>query len=137
MLKVKNIAVNYGENRALKDISLEVNKGEIIALIGSNGAGKSTTLKAISGIVKLANGQIEFKGQIINKLSPSQIVKAGISQCPEGRQLWPDMTVLENLEMGAFIRTDKVEIEKDMKEIMEIFPILDERRQPKYDPVQP
>lgn len=129
MLKVKNIAVNYGENRALKDISLEVNKGEIIALIGSNGAGKSTTLKAISGIVKLAYGQIEFKGKIINRLSPSQIVKAGISQCPEGRQLWPDMTVLENLEMGAFIRTDKVEIEKDMKEIMELFPILDERRQ--------
>lgn len=128
MLKVKNIAVNYSETIAIRDISLEVNKGEIISMIGSNGAGKTTTLKAISGIVKLSQGEIKFKGKILNKLLPHQIVKMGISQCPEGRQLWPEMTVLETMEMGAFLRTNKNDIEDDIKKIMRIFPVLSERK---------
>ncbi len=124
MLKVENIAVNYEETRALKDISLEIKEGEIVSIIGSNGAGKSTTLKAISGIVGLQSGNIEFKDKKINNLSPEEIVKAGISHCPEGRQLWPDMTVLENLEMGAFIRENSESIQKDIQETFDLFPIL-------------
>ncbi len=124
MLEVENIAVNYAETRALKDISLKVKEGEIVSIIGSNGAGKSTTLKAISGILNLKNGTIKYKGSKIDNLSPEKIVKAGISHCPEGRQLWPDMTVLENLEMGAFIRDDNESIQKDIQETFELFPIL-------------
>jgi branched-chain amino acid transport system ATP-binding protein len=128
VLKLKNVAVKYGENRALKDISIDVNEGEIVTIVGSNGAGKSTTLKAISGIVKVAAGRIEYEGRALNKLLPNEIVKAGISHCPEGRQLWPDLTVLETLEMGAYIRKDKQGIQKDIDETMDAFPILRERR---------
>ena len=128
MLKVKNIAANYDGTIAIRDISLEVNKGEIVSIIGSNGAGKTTTLKAISGIVRVSQGKIEFKGKTLNKFLPHQIVKMGISQCPEGRQLWPEMTVLETLEMGAFLRTNKINIEDDIKKIMRIFPVLSERK---------
>ena len=123
MLKVNNIAVNYSETRALKNISLEVNEGEIVSIIGSNGAGKSTTLKAVSGIVGLKNGEIILEDKNINGLSPEEIVKLGISHCPEGRQLWPGMTVLENLEMGAYIRNDD-SIKQDIKETFDLFPIL-------------
>jgi branched-chain amino acid transport system ATP-binding protein len=128
VLRLRNIAVKYGENIAIKNISIVVDEGEIVAVVGSNGAGKSTTLKAISGIVKLASGQIEFKGKMLNLLLPNQIVKAGISHCPENRQLWPDLTVLESLEMGAYIRRNKQDIQKDMDEIMEFFPILRDRK---------
>jgi len=128
MLKVKNIAANYDGTIAIRDISLEVNKGEIVSIIGSNGAGKTTTLKAISGIVRVSQGKIEFKGKTLNKFLPHQIVKMGISQCPEGRQLWPEMTVLETLEMGAFLRSDRISIEDDIEKIMSIFPVLSERK---------
>jgi len=128
LLEVSDIAVNYGENRALKSISVQVEQGEIVAMIGANGAGKSTTLKAISGIVKIARGEVLFKGKAINRWSPSQIVRAGVSHCPEGRQLWPDMTVTETLEMGGYIRKDKPAIRQDMEEVMTLFPILAERR---------
>lgn len=127
-MRIDGIAVSYGENIALKEVSLHVDKGEIVTIIGSNGAGKSTTLKAISGIVKLSRGRIEYKGKPINRLAPAQIVRAGISHCPEGRQLWPDMTVLENLEMGGYICKSRQDLEKLMQDIMDVFPILRERK---------
>jgi len=120
--------VHYGENPVLRNISLEINKGEIISIIGSNGAGKSTTLRSISGLLQFSSGEIEFEGQKLSRLTPSQIVRAGISHCPEGRQLWPDLTVMENLEMGAYIHSDKQAFKKDLEEVMSLFPILSQRK---------
>ncbi|OQY58702.1 MAG: branched-chain amino acid ABC transporter ATP-binding protein [Desulfobacteraceae bacterium 4572_88] len=128
MLKVKNIQTFYGNIQALKSVDMEVSQGDIITLIGANGAGKTTTLMSISGIVPPRSGEILFMGQPIHHLRPDQIVSLGISQVPEGRRIFPYLTVLENLDMGSFLRNDKEGIKKDMEYIFGLFPILSERR---------
>lgn len=128
MLKIDNIDVYYGAIHALKGISLEVNQGEIVTLIGANGAGKSTTLRTISGLLKPKNGSITFMGKNIAGVPAHQIVREGISQVPEGRRVFAEMTVMENLDLGAFIRKDKAGIQKDLKTVFELFPRLEERR---------
>jgi len=128
MLKLIDVETRYGSIRALKGISLNVGEGEIVALIGANGAGKTTTLMSISGIVPPTTGQILFNDQPIEKSDPDKIVAAGISQVPEGRRIFPGLTVKENLAMGAFLRTDRREIRKDIEYIFELFPILNKRR---------
>jgi branched-chain amino acid transport system ATP-binding protein len=128
MLEVKNIKSYYGNIQALKGVSIEISEGEIITLIGANGAGKTTTLMSISGIVPPRSGEILFLGKPIQDLLPNQIVALGICQVPEGRRIFPYLTVTENLDMGAFLRNDTAEIKKDMAYIFELFPILAERR---------
>ena len=127
MLKINDMNVYYGAIHALKGISLEINEGEIVTLIGANGAGKSTTLRTISGLLKPKTGTIEFEGKNIAGMPAQNIVKAGISQVPEGRRVFAEMTVMENLELGAFIRKDKAGITKDLKMVFERFPRLEER----------
>jgi len=128
MLKLRNVQSFYGNIQALKDISLDVEEGEIITLIGANGAGKSTTLMTLCGIVPARHGQIIFEGQDITAMAPEKIMALGISQVPEGRRIFPYLTVTENLDMGTFLRKDKKEIKRDMDHIFELFPILAERR---------
>lgn len=128
MLELKNIDVFYGNIHALKNICLKVNQGEIVTLVGANGAGKSTTLKTISGLLKPKRGEILFNGGSINELNASDIVKLGISHVPEGRRIFANMTVMENLEMGAFIRDDSKNIEEDYEKVFSLFPRLNERR---------
>ncbi len=128
MLKLSDVNTYYGNIQALKGIDLEVGEEEIICLIGANGAGKTTTLMSISGIVPPRLGEIYFMGQPIHNSSPDAIVAMGISQVPEGRRIFPFLTVMENLDMGAFLRTDKTEIKKDLEYIYELFPVLAERR---------
>lgn len=128
LLKINDINVYYGAIHAIKGISLEVNEGEIVTLIGANGAGKSTTLRTISGLLKPKTGSIEFEGKNIAGVAAQNIVKAGISQVPEGRRVFAEMTVMENLELGAFIRKDKDGIAKDLKMVFERFPRLEERK---------
>ena len=128
MLELKNLQTFYGNIQALKDVSIEISEGEIITLIGANGAGKTTTLMSICGIVPPRSGDILFMGKPIHDLSPNQIVALGISQVPEGRRIFPYLTVMENLDMGAFLRADKDGIKQDMEYIFELFPILAERR---------
>lgn len=127
MLKINDMNVYYGAIHALKGISLEINEGEIVTLIGANGAGKSTTLRTISELLKPKTGTIEFEGKNIAGMPAQNIVKAGISQVPEGRRVFAEMTVMENLELGAFIRKDKDGIAKDLKMVFERFPRLEER----------
>ncbi len=128
MLKVNDINVFYGNIQALKGVSLEVNEGEIVTLIGANGAGKSTLLKTLSGLLKPKQGTIEYLGNSIAGKAAQSIVKAGISQVPEGRRVFANMTVEENLELGAYLRNDRAGIAKDKERIFGIFPILLERR---------
>ncbi|MCG6944840.1 MAG: ABC transporter ATP-binding protein [Deltaproteobacteria bacterium] len=128
MLELKNLRTFYGGIQALRDVSMEVSEGEIITLIGANGAGKTTTLMSICGIVPPRSGDILFMGRPIHDLSPNEIVSLGISQVPEGRRIFPYLTVMENLDMGAFLRADKDGIKQDMEYIFELFPILAERR---------
>ena len=128
MLKVNDLSVHYGVIQAVRGISLEVNEGEIVTLICANGAGKTTALRTISGLVKPSSGTIEFEGKPIQKVSPQKIVTHGISQVPEGRHVFPGLTVQENLEMGAFLRKDNEGIKKSFSEIYERFPILKERK---------
>ena len=128
MLKVNEIDVYYGAIHALKKMSLDVEQGTIVTLIGANGAGKTTTLKTISGILRPKSGTITYKDKDITKVAPEKIVSLGISQVPEGRRIFPTMTVLENLEMGAYLRKDKKEIVKDMENVFTRFPRLMERR---------
>lgn len=128
LLEVNNLEVNYGMIKALKGISFEVNEGEIIALIGANGAGKTTTLHTISGILPIAGGNIILNDTDITKMPAHKIVRMGISQVPEGRRVFSQLSVLENLKMGAFIRSDKAEIEEDLQNIYKRFPRLEERR---------
>lgn len=128
MLEIKNINVHFGVIHALKGISLSVNKGEIVTLIGANGAGKTTTLRTISGLKKPTDGNILLDGKDITLSSAQDRVKMGISQSPEGRRVFSTMTVLENLELGAFLRKDKKEIIKDLKKVYEHFPILADRK---------
>ena len=128
MLKIDNIDVYYGAIHALKGISLEVKEGEIVTLIGANGAGKSTTLRTISGLLKPKTGSITFLGQNIEGVRAHEIVKKGISQVPEGRRVFAEMTVMENLDLGAFVRKDKAGIQQDLKHVFELFPRLEERK---------
>ena len=126
MLKIENVVAGYGHITALKSINLEVPQGSIVSLIGANGAGKSTTMRSIMGLVKPTEGRITFEGKDITSMKTHDIVKAGISLVPEGRQILQDMSVYENLEMGAYIRKD-AEINDDIKKVFKRFPILDER----------
>ncbi|MER1954578.1 ABC transporter ATP-binding protein [Desemzia incerta] len=128
MLTVNNLAVHYGVIEAIREVSFEVKEGEIVSLIGANGAGKSTILKAVSGLIRPSKGEIVYEGAPITTATPKQIVEKGISQVPEGRHIFSGMTVLENLEMGAFLRKDKNEIEKDLQLVFDRFPILKERK---------
>lgn len=128
MLVIDNINVYYGAIHALKGISVEVKEGEIVTLIGANGAGKSTTLRTISGLLKPKEGSITFEGKSISGMAAPEIVKQGISQVPEGRRIFANMTVQENLELGAYIRKDKKKIAMDMKQVYERFPRLLERK---------
>ncbi|MEX3624365.1 ABC transporter ATP-binding protein [Viridibacillus arvi] len=128
MLKVNDINVFYGNIQALKGVSLEVNEGEIVTLIGANGAGKSTLLKTLSGLLKPKQGTIEYLGSSIAGKQAQSIVKAGISHVPEGRRVFANMTVEENLELGAYLRKDKGGIAKDLQRVFELFPRLLERR---------
>lgn len=128
MLEVSNLTVTYGKIRAVKDISFTVDQGKIVALIGSNGAGKTTTLRTISGLIRPASGQILFKGKRIEKTPAHKIVGLGLAHSPEGRRIFADMTVQENLQLGAFGRKDKAAIAEDMRHVYGLFPILHERR---------
>lgn len=127
MLKVENLVVSYGGIEALKGISLEVPKGQIVTLIGANGAGKSTLLRSIVGLVKPESGQIVYNGDNITGLNSQQIVKKGLTLVPEGRRIFPNLTVLENLQIGAYMRSDKEGIQKDIDWVYEMFPRLQER----------
>ncbi|ADI25582.1 ABC transporter ATP-binding protein [Geobacillus sp. C56-T3] len=128
MLKVHGIDVFYGNIHALKGVSLEVNKGEIVTLIGANGAGKTTLLKTISGLLRPKNGDIVYEGASIAGKAAQTIVKQGISHVPEGRRVFANMTVEENLELGAFLRKDKEGIQQDFAKVFQLFPRLEERR---------
>ena len=129
MLEVRNIQTYYGNIQALKNVSLTINEGEIVTLIGANGAGKSTTLMSICGVTPPRHGEIVFRGQPIQNLSAEKIVSLGICQVPEGRHIFPQMSVLENLEMGAYMRNDKAAIKSDIDYVFDRFPILEQRRQ--------
>ena len=128
MLKLENVQTFYGNIQALKDVSIEISEGEIITLIGANGAGKTTTLMAVCGIVPPRSGEIFFMGEPITNMEPDKIVSLGICQVPEGRRIFPYLSVTENLDMGAFLRNDRAEVKKDMEYVFDLFPILAERR---------
>ncbi len=128
MLKLIDVQTYYGKIQALRDINIEIHPGEIITLIGANGAGKSTTLMTTCGIVPPSSGDILFNGQSIAHMNPNKIVAMGISQVPEGRHIFPYLSVKENLDMGAFLRKDTGQIRKDMEHVFEMFPILAERQ---------
>ncbi|MBI1775830.1 MAG: ABC transporter ATP-binding protein [Proteobacteria bacterium] len=127
MLELLDVHTSYGNIRALKGISLKVDRGEIVTLIGSNGAGKTTTLKTIIGTLKPLKGSVGFEGKRIEGLATDKVVRMGIAQSPEGRRIFPRMTVLENLELGAFVREDKQNVAADMERVFELFPRLKER----------
>jgi branched-chain amino acid transport system ATP-binding protein len=131
VLRVEDVHTFYGSIEALKGISLDVREGEIVTLIGANGAGKSTTLRSINGLNHPRKGKIFFQGTDVTSMPPHQIVKRGISQSPEGRKLFPRMSVIENLEMGAFQRTDRPGIKEDMDRVFSLFPRLAERKSQK------
>jgi branched-chain amino acid transport system ATP-binding protein len=127
ILSLRNVQVAYGKAQALHDVSLEIGEGEVVALIGANGAGKTTTLRAISGLLKPSFGDIEFEGKPIAGKSPDAMVRAGIAQCPEERHVWPEMTVAENLELGAFLCRDRHEVDRRVGMVVHRFPRLRER----------
>ena len=127
MLRIRDLHTHYGQVHALKGISLDVQQGEIVALIGNNGAGKSTLLKTVSGLIRPTSGSSEFLGRRIDGVPSEEIVRLGISQAPEGRRLFPRSSVLENLEMGAYVRKDRKAIRRDIEKLMDRFPILRER----------
>lgn len=129
MLKLEEVTVRYGATTGVNRISLEVNEGELVTLIGANGAGKSTTLRAINGLEPLAHGKIYMDGHLISGASPAQIIDRGISHCPEGRRVFPQLTVRENMEMGAYRRIDKQRVRDDMERMFDKFPRLRERVQ--------
>lgn len=128
MLEVKNLSVHYGMIQAVRNVNFKVNEGEIVSLIGANGAGKSTILKTLSGLIHPSEGEIIYLGENIASTSAKKIVEKGLVQVPEGRHVFPGLTVKENLELGAFLRKDKEEIQKDMEAVFERFPILKERK---------
>lgn len=128
MLEVKNLSVHYGMIQAVRNVDFKVNEGEIVSLIGANGAGKSTILKTLSGLIHPSEGEIVYLGENIASTSAKKIVEKGLVQVPEGRHVFPGLTVKENLELGVFLRKDKEEIQKDMEAVFERFPILKERK---------
>jgi branched-chain amino acid transport system ATP-binding protein len=127
ILSIKNVSLYYGKAMALNDVSLEIAEGSVVTMIGANGAGKSTVLRALSGLAPISSGEIWFSGKRIDGISPTQIVKLGIVHVPEGRRLFPALSVMQNLELGASLRKDKLGIKKDLDEIFEHFPRLLER----------
>ena len=129
MLKLSGVSAAYGPVVALHDVSLEVGEGQIITILGANGAGKSSTLRVISGLVRPTGGSVEFLGERIDRHSPEALVSLGISHVPEGRELFADLTVLENLRLGAYVRRDNDDIKRDLDRMYERFPVLAERRQ--------
>jgi branched-chain amino acid transport system ATP-binding protein len=129
LLELDNVKTYYGNIRALKGISIEVDEGEIVCLIGGNGAGKSTTLMTISGVLTPVEGNVHYQGQSIVSVRPDDIVNMGICQVPEGRMIFPLLTVMENLDLGAYLRKDKDGIKEDLKRVFEYFPVLGDRRQ--------
>ncbi|MCW2972423.1 MAG: transporter ATP-binding protein [Thermoleophilia bacterium] len=129
MLRLEGIEAWYGSIQALKGVDLEVHEGEIVSLIGSNGAGKTTTMKTIHGLMRPKAGRMDFLGQDATRLSTQELVRLGMAQSPEGRRVFPKMTVLENLEMGAFQRTDTTDIARDIEHVYELFPRLRERKE--------
>ena len=131
LLDVQDIHTFYGNIEALKGVSLEVNEGEIVTLIGSNGAGKSTTLRSISGLTPARAGEIRFQGRPIHAMPPQEIVQQGIAQSPEGRRCFPRMSVRENLELGAYLRRDHAGIREDLERVFDLFPRLQEREKQK------
>lgn len=128
MLEVSNLDVFYGKSQALRDISLRVNEGEILALVGANGAGKTTLLNTISGLLRPASGHVEFLGKRIDRLAPHKTMRLGICQIPEGRKLFSDMTVGENLEMGAYTSEARKRRKETLEQVYQLFPVLKERR---------
>jgi branched-chain amino acid transport system ATP-binding protein len=128
MLEVRSLECRYGKVNVLKGVSLEVRQGELVSLIGANGAGKTTTLRAISGLVPPVSGHIVFEGADITRMPARRILAMGIAHCPEGRRVFPYMTVQENLEMGCYLRSDRARVANDMKRILSRFPVLAERR---------
>lgn len=128
LLEVKDIHVHYGQVEALKGVSIEVEEGGLVVLLGTNGAGKTTLLKTISALLRPTSGEIRYSGQRIDNIGPSQIVRMGIGHVPEGRQLFPDMTVEDNLLTGAYIRKEKEKVTKEIHELYDRFPILQERK---------
>jgi branched-chain amino acid transport system ATP-binding protein len=128
MLEIENLVCCYGKVEALKRVSIVVQRGELVTLIGANGAGKTTTLKAISGLLTKTGGRVTFEGEDITRASPRHILRRGIAHSPEGRHVFPDMTVQENLEMGCYLRSDAEGITADLQRIFESFPVLAERR---------
>ncbi|EFX40859.1 ABC transporter ATP-binding protein [Streptococcus peroris] len=128
MLKVENLSVHYGMIQAVRDVSFEVNEGEVVSLIGANGAGKTTILRTLSGLVRPSSGRIAFLGQEIQKMPAQKIVASGLSQVPEGRHVFPGLTVLENLEMGAFLKKNREENQANLKKVFSRFPRLEERK---------
>lgn len=128
VLALSGVEAFYGRIQALRGVSLTVGEGEVVALIGGNGAGKTTTLRAISGLVRAAKGSIHLRDRVITHALPDHIVRMGVVQVPEGRRIFPRMTVLENLELGAFVRTDKAGVRKDLDDVFALFPRLAERR---------
>ena len=127
MLKLENVVTHYGNIQALKGISIEVAQGEIVTIIGANGAGKTTTLKTICGLVPPTSGKIFFQGEEITHKTTSDIVESGIAMVPEGRRVFPRMTVLENLRLGAYLNNNKAEVKKDLEKVFNFFPILKDR----------
>jgi branched-chain amino acid transport system ATP-binding protein len=127
VLKIKNLCVSYGTINALRDINFEVEQGEIVTLIGANGAGKTTTLHSISGLIPIQSGEIQFMGTSLRGILANKIVELGLAQVPEGRRIFPGLTVLENLEMGAYIRKDKQKVKQDYEMVFARFPRLRER----------
>jgi len=127
MLELKNVTCSYGKVRALNDVSIKVDEGAIVSILGANGAGKSTCLKAISKLIKLQSGQVFFQGMDISRLPPDDVVRLGICHVPEGRMIFPGLTIKENLSMGAYCRKDKKVIQKDLEKMYSYFPILRER----------
>lgn len=128
MLKVANLSVHYGVIQAVKDVSFDVNEGEVVTLIGANGAGKTSILRTISGLVRPSSGEITFLGNPIQKTAARKIVAAGLSQVPEGRHVFPGLTVMENLEMGAFLKNNREENQLNLKKVFDRFPRLEERK---------
>ena len=128
MLKVENLSVYYGMIQAVRDVSFEVNEGEVVSLIGANGAGKTTILRTLSGLVRPSAGKIQFLGKEIQKLPAQKIVAGGLSQVPEGRHVFPGLTVMENLEMGAFLKKNREENQANLKKVFSRFPRLEERK---------
>lgn len=127
MLEVKDLTVHYGMIQAVRDVSFTVNEGEIVTLIGANGAGKTTILRALSGLERVKSGEISYLGRSLDSLSPQQRVKDGISHVPEGRHVFKGLSVKENLELGAFLRKDREAVEEDLEQIYQRFPVLKER----------